>query len=274
MDVRAGLDILGVEATASAAEIERAYRRLASSLEKRLAKSEDAATRATLEAELALLERARGVARRAFEVALRPEEAIGSRFTIRRPIGAGGMGEVYEAFDAVQKRECALKFMRPSLLRQPDAVERFLAEAQVSRRLSHPCIVRTDGALRWGDHHFLVMELLRGRTLRDRMRERAEEGRPFSLAEVRKVARAVGDALSYAHRFTVHRDVKPENVWIGEDGRVQLMDFGLARALTASQLTMTGTQMGTAYYMASSGASRTWTGGATSSRRRSCPTRW
>jgi len=183
-------------------------------------------------------------------VGLAPGRTLAGRYEIRQSIGAGGMGEVYRAHDRMQERDIAVKALLPALLSDRQARERFLAEARISTELSHPNIVNVFDVHQEGSLHFLSMELLEGRTLREEIARRRERKRPFRVEEAVKMGEDLCGALAYAHRFTVHRDVKPENVFLCSDGTLKLMDFGIARLLKSSQLTMTGCAMGTAYYMA------------------------
>src|SRR5262249_26760021 len=114
----------------------------------------------------------------------------------------------------------------------------------------HPHIVRVHDLHQDAEHTFLTMELLRGRSLREEIQRRSQAAQRFTVEEVRRIAGQLCDALQHAHAKTVHRDVKPENVWLGEDGSVKLMDFGIARRRRPSQFTSTGLALGTAYYMA------------------------
>jgi serine/threonine protein kinase len=177
-------------------------------------------------------------------------QVLANRYEIREAIGAGGMGGVYRAFDQNRGEEIAVKVLLPHLLAHPTARERFVAEAKISSKLSHPNIVNVFDVQRDGAHDFLTMELLRGQTMREFMNARKAARQPFDIKEAVELARAIGAALEYAHRQTVHRDIKPENVWVEQDGSYKLMDFGIARLLGTSQLTETRTALGTAYYMA------------------------
>ena len=181
---------------------------------------------------------------------LQAGKLLAERYEVRRRIGVGGMGEVYLAFDRNRNEEIAIKALLPHLLTNRLARERFLTEAKVASSLSHPNIVNVFDVQRDGDTDFITMELLKGQTLRELMKARKAGRRPFTPAEVREVGAVIGMALEYAHKYTVHRDVKPENVWVEEDGSYKLMDFGIARLMSNSQLTETTTSMGTAYYMA------------------------
>lgn len=183
-------------------------------------------------------------------VAISEGQVLLGRYEVRRRLGAGGMGAVHAAYDRNAREEIAIKFLLPALVSSPDARERFLGEGQASRRLAHPNIVRVYDVQSEGALHFLTMELLEGRSLREELDRRRRESRPVPLEEALRIGRALCGALAHAHPATVHRDVKPENVWLCPDGTVKLLDFGVARLLRTSQLTRAGTALGTAYYMA------------------------
>jgi fibronectin type 3 domain-containing protein len=184
------------------------------------------------------------------QLGLQQGQVLAGRYEIRRLIGMGGMGAVYSAFDSHLDEEIAIKVLTPSLLKNEQARERFMTEARTSARLSHPNIVNVHDVQREGELFFITMELLRGKSLRQEIESKSKAGETFGIDEVKAVARAVGEALTFAHGTTIHRDVKPENIWIGSDGNIKLMDFGIARVLSASRLTHTAMVMGTAYYMA------------------------
>ncbi len=181
---------------------------------------------------------------------LRSGTVLAGRYEIRDRIGIGGMGAVFKAFDQDRREEVAVKVPLPGLLHRTSAQQRFHSEARLSSALSHPSIVNVFDVQREGKTYFLTMELLQGKNLREAMLVRGRKKQLYSVAEVASIVGRVCEALHYAHQTTVHRDVKPENVFLCEDGAVKLMDFGIARAVAASDLTKTGSSMGTAYYMA------------------------
>ncbi len=159
------------------------------------------------------------------------------------------MATVYVAHDLRLDRRLALKVMHPSLAQDPSFVQRFINEAHSVAKLSHPNVVQVFDQGEDQGHVFLAMEYVPGRTLRDLLKER---GRLPSRQALNFMAPVLA-ALGAAHQAgMVHRDVKPENVLITEDGRVKVADFGLARAVEQSNqgLTRTGTLMGTAAYLA------------------------
>ncbi|WP_026124360.1 Stk1 family PASTA domain-containing Ser/Thr kinase [Nocardiopsis baichengensis] len=171
------------------------------------------------------------------------------RYVVESRVAGGGMATVYLAHDLRLDRRLALKVMHPSLAQDPDFVRRFINEAHSVAKLSHPGVVQVFDQGEDQGTVFLAMEYVPGRTLRDML---TAMGR-FGPAEAARVMAPVLSALGAAHQAgMVHRDVKPENVLLTEDGRVKVADFGLARAVeSAGQgMTKTGTLMGTAAYLA------------------------
>ena len=175
---------------------------------------------------------------------------LDGRYLVDAIIARGGMATVYAATDTRLDRTVAVKVMRPGLADDPDFVERFGREARAAARLSSPEVVAvhdqgTDTATGTA---YLVMEHIAGGTLRDLIREHGAQPPAQALDLLEPVLRA----LSAAHAAgLVHRDVKPENVLLGDDGRIKVTDFGLARAVETSSLTATtGFLMGTMAYLA------------------------
>src|SRR6478672_3734893 len=145
-------------------------------------------------------------------------------------IGVGGMGEVYRAKDSKLGRDVALKVLPESFAGDPERLSRFRREAQVLASLNHPNIAQIYGFEDSGSTHALVMELVEGPTLADRI----EQG-PVPLAEALAIARQIASALEAAHeQGIVHRDLKPANVKVRPDGKVKVLDFGLAKAAETS----------------------------------------
>jgi Tol biopolymer transport system component len=146
-------------------------------------------------------------------------------FEIVAPLGAGGMGEVYRARDTKLKRDVALKFLPPAFAMDVDRLARFSREAQVLASLTHPHIGAIYGIEESDGLQILVLELVDGETLAERIRRG-----PISVPEARTVARQIVDALDAAHeRGIVHRDLKPDNIKISASGTVKVLDFGLAK---------------------------------------------
>jgi tetratricopeptide (TPR) repeat protein/tRNA A-37 threonylcarbamoyl transferase component Bud32 len=167
-------------------------------------------------------------------------------YEILRLLGRGGMGEVHEARDTKLQRRVALKFIAPELSADTESARRFEREALSAAALSHPHIATLYALEHDGRTVFIAMELITGGSLRERMAQG-----PLPAPEALAIARDVAAALAHAHRRgIVHRDIKPENLMFDEEGAVKVMDFGLARAAQASRLTMTGSTLGTAAYMA------------------------
>jgi serine/threonine protein kinase len=177
--------------------------------------------------------------------AFSPGQVIANRYEVRELIGQGGMGSVYRAFDRTKGEEIALKVMLPTLLTSEQAKQRLLSEGKISINLSHPNIVNVFDVQQTGEYFFLTMELLKGQTLRQLLKQTR-----MTAEAALTLAQAIEAALTYAHQFTIHRDIKPENIWVSHDGSFKLMDFGIAKAVTGSSLTLTRTEMGSAYYMA------------------------
>ncbi|MDA8371879.1 MAG: Stk1 family PASTA domain-containing Ser/Thr kinase [Nocardiopsaceae bacterium] len=171
------------------------------------------------------------------------------RYFVESRIASGGMATVYVAHDLRLDRRLALKAMHPSLAQDPTFVRRFINEAHSVAKLSHPNVVQVFDQGTDQGYVYLAMEYVPGRTLRDLLNDC---GRllPRDALEIMSPVLA---ALAAAHQAgLVHRDVKPENVLITENGQVKVADFGLARAVESSQqaMTKTGTLMGTAAYLA------------------------
>ncbi len=176
------------------------------------------------------------------------DRVLEGRYRIGSRIARGGMASVYEATDLRLDRTIAVKVMHPGLGDDDEFAARFVSEARAAARLSHPNVVSVfdqgndDGTV------FLAMELIPGHTLRDTIGKEA----PLSPARALALLEPVVSALAAAHRAgLIHRDVKPENVLIADDGRIKVADFGLAKAVSATtQHTATGVLIGTVSYVA------------------------
>src|SRR5579863_3203383 len=193
-------------------------------------------------------------------MSLAPGTRLGPYETLAA-IGSGGMGEVYRARDTKLGRDVALKILPAAFAHDTDRMARFEREAQVLASLNHPNIAAIYGLEESDEIRALVMELVEGPTLAERI-----GGRAMPLEEALPIAKQIADALEYAHeRAIIHRDLKPTNVKLTADGNVKLLDFGLAKALEAPAqaadnpsisptLTIEGTRagviLGTAAYMA------------------------
>lgn len=175
-------------------------------------------------------------------------QVLNDRYEIERRVGRGGMADVFKAHDLLLDRTVAIKVLFPEYATDPAFVERFRREAQAVASLNHPNIVGVYDWGRSGNTYFMAMEFVEGRTLSDILRQRGK----LSPEQAVDIAGAVSSALSFAHRGNViHRDIKPGNILIGNNGDVKVADFGIARAIDAahdSNLTQDGSVMGTATY--------------------------
>jgi WD40 repeat protein/tRNA A-37 threonylcarbamoyl transferase component Bud32 len=180
-----------------------------------------------------------------------PELARQERYRVVQLLGAGGMGAVYEAEHLVMERSVALKVIRRAYTAKADALERFRREVRTAARLSHPNIVTTYDAEDAGETHFLVMEFVKGTDLGRLVQERG----PLPVDRACDYVRQAALGLQYAfEQGMFHRDLKPHNLMLTPDGRVKILDFGLARfaseAASAAGLTGTGMVLGTVDYIA------------------------
>ena len=168
-------------------------------------------------------------------------------YRVHKPLGRGGMAAVFLATQESIDREVAIKIMLPELGADSNSGERFIREAKIVARLTHPNIVAIYDVGTAGAYHYISMELLPGGELKDKI---GDTGLP--LPDALRITRQVAAALHYAHGHGyVHRDVKPENVLFRKDGTAVLSDFGIARAhdVAVTRMTATGAVVGTPYYM-------------------------
>lgn len=177
-------------------------------------------------------------------------EDVAGRYRIIREIGRGAMGRVYLAQDSLLEREVALKELAvPDYLDEEEkreVRERFSLEAKAAAKLTHPYILTVHDIINSGDRQFIVMEYLEGKTLRDILQERM-----LSPEEVMSIAPMICEALGYAHaRGVIHRDVKPDNIFVLQNGNIKVADFGIAKMLKMSDRTHTDVIMGTPNYLA------------------------
>jgi len=178
-----------------------------------------------------------------------PAERRIGKYIVKGELGRGGMGAVYLAEQPGLGREVAIKELIQSAIADPVALKRFMQEAQVMARASHPNLVQVHDLEQIGDANYIVLEFVRGKSLRDRLNQST-----LPLPQTFAIMHGVLQALDYAHkRAIVHRDMKPENVLISEEGDVKVADFGIARLMddsgAGSTATKTGTTVGTPQYM-------------------------
>lgn len=160
-------------------------------------------------------------------------------------LGAGGMGKVYKVRNVISDRVEAMKVLLPDLVAMPELADRFLREIKVLAMLEHPNIAQLHTAVRASNQLLMVMEFVDGETLEHRLRQG-----PLPLPQALDYIGQTLSALDFAHTHgVVHRDIKPANMMLTAKGVVKLMDFGIAKAAADQKLTMTGTTMGSVYYM-------------------------
>src|SRR5512136_2747231 len=182
-----------------------------------------------------------------------------AHYEINAPLGRGGMGEVYQAKDRKLGRDVAIKVLPEEFAKDADRVARFQREAKVLASLNHPNIAAIHGLEEYGGTNFLVLELVEGQTLADRIK-----AGPIPVEESLKLALQIAEALEAAHeKGVIHRDLKPANIKVTPDGRGKVLDFGLAKAYAGDReeanlsnsptlsdaATQHGVILGTAAYM-------------------------
>jgi serine/threonine protein kinase/beta-lactam-binding protein with PASTA domain len=171
-------------------------------------------------------------------------QLVGNRYQIERLVASGGMATVYLATDHRLDRKVAVKVIHPHLAKDGAFQDKFVLEAKIAAKLSHPNLVNVFDQGTDGETTFLVMEYVQGITLRDALKEYG----PLPPVRALEMLAQILSGLSAAHRAGIlHRDLKPENVLLADDGRVKLGDFGLARAIT--EHTGTGSLVGTVAYL-------------------------
>jgi serine/threonine protein kinase len=177
-------------------------------------------------------------------------QTIADRFEIIDPerdlLASGGMGDIYRGIDTQTGQAVAIKALKPDLmLGSPDLVARFAREGEILRQLAHPNIVKMVTAVEDGGRPYLIMEYVGGGSLQDVLDTQGA----LTIGRALDIAGALANALSLAHRRGIfHRDLKPTNVLLGEDGMPRLTDFGVAYIVDSERLTQTGMRIGTANY--------------------------
>jgi serine/threonine protein kinase len=173
-------------------------------------------------------------------------EVISGRYELEKLVGSGGMSNVFRAHDRLLERTVALKILHEQYTRDEDYVERFRREARAVAQLAHPNIVTVIDRGEQDGRQFIVFEYIDGENLK----ELSSHG-PLDPQDAVRLALQVARALSFAHeRGLVHRDVKPQNVLLNDDGQAKVTDFGIARSLDVHGVTQTGTVLGTSDYIA------------------------
>lgn len=174
---------------------------------------------------------------------------LGNRYEIIEKIGGGGMALVYKAKCKLLNRYVAIKVLRDEYINDEDFIRKFRRESQAAASLSHPNIVNIYdvGVEKKGDHniHYIVMEYIKGKTLKDIIKEKGK----LTVSETLDYSIQIAEALAHAHKnHIVHRDIKPHNIMITEEGRVKVTDFGIARAASASTISNTSNVIGSVHY--------------------------
>jgi len=173
-------------------------------------------------------------------------QKINDRYEIIRTIGEGGMANVYLAHDVILDRMVAVKILRGDLADDEKFVRRFQREAISASSLGHPNIVEMYDVGEDNGKYFIVMEYVDGKTLKSLIKKRGA----LTLPEVVDIMLQLTSAIAHAHEsYIIHRDIKPQNVMILEDGIVKITDFGIAMALNSNEITQTNSVMGSVYYM-------------------------
>ncbi len=173
-----------------------------------------------------------------------------SHYKMLEKLGEGGMGIVYKAHDTKLDRDVALKFLPPNLTASFEDVQRFELEAKAISALNHPNIATIYDVDEFSGQKYLVLEYIAGGTLKSKLKQLKSEDKEFPISEVVNYGIQMAEALAHAHRHQIiHRDIKTDNMMLTEDGKVKLTDFGLAKLCGSTQLTKTGSTLGTAAYM-------------------------
>ena len=174
-------------------------------------------------------------------------KVLAGRYELFEKIGEGGMSVVYKAKDRLLNRYVAIKVLKPEFIKDQKFIESFRRESQAAASLSHPNIVNIFDVGQEGNIHYIVMELVEGKTLSELIHETG----PLPYQKVIELTKQIASALSVAHKHQIiHRDVKPHNVLITTDGTAKLTDFGIAKAINASTIVDTtgGGIMGSVHY--------------------------
>jgi len=173
------------------------------------------------------------------------QRILGERYALEEKVGSGGMAEVYLAHDKLLDRRVAVKILHEAYRSDAEFIERFHREAKAAARLSHPSIVSIYDVGVEDEDHYIVMEYVPGDSLKDKLRE---EG-ALEISDAVKIAKDIASGLNHAHTNNlVHCDVKPHNILLTSDGHAKIADFGIARAVTESTMTYSGSVIGSVHY--------------------------
>ena len=173
-------------------------------------------------------------------------QKINDRYEIVKSIGEGGMANVYLANDIILDRKVAVKVLRGDLSADDKFIRRFEREAQSVSNLSHQNIVEVYDVGVEDNEHYIVMEYIEGKTLKQLLKKRES----LTITEVIDIMTQLTDGMAHAHEsYIIHRDIKPQNIMIEDNGLIKITDFGIAMALNATQLTQTNSVMGSVHYL-------------------------
>ncbi|WP_404409085.1 Stk1 family PASTA domain-containing Ser/Thr kinase [Jeotgalibacillus malaysiensis] len=171
---------------------------------------------------------------------------LSGRYKVLKSIGSGGMANVYLARDMILDRDVAVKVLRMDYVSEANMLKRFQREAQSATSLTHPNIVSMYDVGDEGDYYFLVMEFVEGMTLKQYIQEHS----PLDLGDAINIMLQLTSAIAHAHHNgIIHRDIKPQNILIDQEGNIKITDFGIAMALSATAITQTNSVMGTVHYL-------------------------
>lgn len=171
---------------------------------------------------------------------------INDRYQIVRTLGEGGMANVYLAYDTILNRDVAVKILRGDLANDEKFVRRFQREALAASSLSHPNIVEMYDVGEDDGQYYIVMEYVEGKTLKQLLKKRGH----LTITETVDIMLQLTDGIAHAHdSYIIHRDIKPQNIMIEDNGRIKITDFGIAMALNSTQLTQTNSVMGSVHYL-------------------------